>query len=177
MNKRTYPRFIESVGCDNWYDVLLQFSATEHVRVGYFWEADDTKTWNIYNYVSGKESGGFASKNRARLALEDSVCRSLLTLGEFFDVRLREIAKEVQEGGPRMMYKIEAYRSLTFCYVFSKWKYYNTPMYWGPWKTLRCAKRIRAKLNKERCSTVDQFGVTTDHGPAFRTVSIIEVHK
>jgi hypothetical protein len=51
-------------------------------------------------------------------------------------------------------------------------------MTWGPYKTLRYAKKIRAKLNKERVVVWLRYGEqSVDVGPAFRNVTIVESEK
>ena len=77
----------------------------------------------------------------------------------------------------QMKYKVVAYRSRTLCRVFRCLELYDKPITWGPWKTLKRAKRERAMLNKERCQTIDIDGNVTDHGPTFRKVQIVEIEE
>lgn len=53
-----------------------------------------------------------------------------------------------------MMYKVVSYRTRTFCKVFAVPELYDQPIIWGTWKTLRHAKKVRARLNKDRTETV-----------------------
>ena len=72
-----------------------------------------------------------------------------------------------------MRYRVEAYRSLTLCRVFDVMEFRHEPMYWGPWKTLKTAKKKAAELRKSRCCTVEVGGNVTDHGPDFTKVRIL----
>ena len=78
-----------------------------------------------------------------------------------------------RDRGRTMRYRVEAYRSLTLCRVFDVMEFRHEPMYWGPWKTLKTAKKKAAELRKSRCRTVESDGVLKDHGPDFVKVRIL----
>lgn len=77
----------------------------------------------------------------------------------------------------QMKYKVVAYRSRTLCRVFRCLELYDKPITWGIWKTIKSAKKQRAKLNKDRVQTVAEDGTVTDHGPTFRKVQIVEIEE
>ena len=74
-------------------------------------------------------------------------------------------------------YRVVAYRTRTLCRVFKVEELIHKPMYFGNWKRLITAKRMRRELNKDRCETVDRDGTVTDHGRSFRNVRIEEASK
>lgn len=75
-----------------------------------------------------------------------------------------------------MKYSVVAYRTMTLIRVFKVDKEaWSKPMKWGPWLTKRHAKKLARSLRADRCQTVDECGVVTDHGKSFRNVQIIEI--
>lgn len=73
------------------------------------------------------------------------------------------------------MYRVEAYRSLSLCRAYEVMELRHEPMYWGPWKRLKTAKKKAAELRKDRCVCMKRADVGyVDYGPSFVKVRIIE---
>ena len=74
-----------------------------------------------------------------------------------------------------MKYRGVAFRSASLCRVCDVRELRNKPMYFGPWKMLRTAKKKATELRKERAVYSVQGGPFIDYGPMCSRVYIEEV--
>lgn len=72
-----------------------------------------------------------------------------------------------------MKYLVVALRSQAWCNNFKEPDLYDDPMNFGPFKSHRIAKQVRAELNKDRLHVL-KGGQPVDIGPTFRKVWIEE---
>ena len=80
-------------------------------------------------------------------------------------------------GGTKAGWYVEAFRSAMLCRVYMVKELRADPMFWGPYKREKFAKKLATTLRKDRCETVSRSGVHTDHGPSFVKVRVFEVQK